>query len=210
MGSSSVVSAARSVAPAVTSVAGAFSSAAGAAASAAGVRAQSMYTAALGKLNEAMAQSDASLLELNASISEQQARMAIQVGHREEQQLRLQSAQIEGKQRVGFAASGVDLGVGSAARVLATTDYMTEVDAYEIRANAARAAFGYKVQATNQKFAALSARSQGMTYAAGSAFASAGAAGISPLASAAGSLLSSASRIGPQVYGAGKSAGWWS
>jgi hypothetical protein len=187
--------------------AGMATSAAGAYSSAQGQKAQMEYQAAMGTLNAAMAESDASLLELNASISETQAKMAIQQGQREEQKLRLGTAQLKGKQRVGFAANGVDLGVGSAARVLGTTDYMTEVDAGEIRANAARAAFGYKVQATNQKFGAMSARAQSTNYKAGSAFSTATASGISPLASAGGSLLGGSGQVAQSWYMMNKAGG---
>lgn len=189
--------------------AGMVTSAYGASTAASGQQAQLEYQAAMGQLNAAMAESDASLLELNASISESQARMQLQIGQREEQQLRLRSGQLKSRQRSGLAASGVDLSVGSAARVLATTDYMTEVDAGEIRANAARAAFGYRVQGVNQKFSAMSARAQGVNYKVGSAFASASASGISPMASGATSLLGSASQVGPQIYNTGRNAGWW-
>lgn len=190
--------------------AGMASSAVGAYSSAQGQKAQMQYQAAIGTLNAAMAESDASLLELNASISDTMAKGAISQGQKQEQNLRLKSAQVKSTQRTGLAANGVDLGVGSAARVLATTDYMTEVDAGEIRANAARAAFGYKVQETNQKFAAMGARTQGVNYQAGSAFQSASASAISPMASATTSLLSSAGSVAPNVYKTGQGAGWWS
>jgi hypothetical protein len=189
--------------------AGMASSAIGAYSSAQGQKSQMQYQAAMGTLNAAMAESDASLLELNASISETQGRMAIAQGQREEQKLRLGSAQLKSRQRTSIAANGVDLGVGSAARVLASTDYMTEVDAGEVRANAARAAFGYKVQGVNQKAAAMSARTQGVNYSAGSAFAAATASGISPLSAAAGSLLGNAGSAAPSVYKTGQGAGWW-
>lgn len=189
--------------------AGMASSAIGSYSSAKGQQSQMQYQAAMGTLNAAMAESDASLLELNASISDTQAKMAIASGQREEQNLRLKSGQLKGRQRASLAASGVDLGVGSAAKVLATTDYMTEVDAGEIRANAARAAFGYKVQQTNQKFAAMSARTQGVNYQAGSAFASASASGISPMGAVTTSLLGSAGSVAPSVYKTGQGAGWW-
>jgi hypothetical protein len=190
--------------------AGMASSAIGASTAASGQKSQLQYQAAMGSINAAMAESDASILELNASITDAQADQAIAQGQREQQKLRLGAAQLKGRQRASLAANGVDLGVGSAARVLATTDYMTEVDAGEIRANAARAAFGYKVQGVNQKFAAMSARVQGANYKAGSAFASATASGISPLASGVGSLLGSAGSVAPSVYKTGQGAGWWS
>lgn len=189
--------------------AGMATSAIGASASASSQKSQLKYQAAMGTLNAAMAESDASLLDLNASISETQADMAIGMGQREEQKLRLGSAQLKSRQRTALAASGVDMGVGSAARVLATTDYMTEVDAGEIRANAARSAFGYKVQSVNQKSAAMSARTQGVNYSAGSAFASASASGISPSMAAVSSLLGSAGSVAPSMYTTGQGAKWW-
>lgn len=189
--------------------AGMASSAIGAYSSAKGQQSQMCYQAAIGTINAAMAESDASLLELNAAISDTQGKMAIASGQREEQNLRLKSGQLKSRQRASLAASGVDLGVGSAAKVLATTDYMTEVDAGEIRANAARAAFGYKVQETNQKFAAMGARTQGVNYQAGSAFASASASAISPMGSAVTSLLGNAGSVSGSVYKTGQGAGWW-
>jgi hypothetical protein len=189
--------------------AGMASSAIGAYSSAKGQQSQMKYQAAIGTLNAAMAEADASLLELNASISDTQGKMAIAQGQREEQNLRLKSGQLKSRQRASLAASGVDLGVGSAAKVLATTDYMTEVDAGEIRANAARAAFGYKVQESNQRFAAMGARTQGVNYSAGSAFASASASAISPMASATSSLLGNAGSVAPSIHKTGQGAGWW-
>jgi hypothetical protein len=189
--------------------AGMASSAIGSYSSAKSQQSQMQYQAAIGTLNAAMAESDASLLELNASISDTQGKMAIAAGQREEQNLRLKSGQLKSRQRASLAASGVDLGVGSAAKVLATTDYMTEVDAGEIRANAARAAFGYKVQESNQKFAAMGARTQGVNYKAGSAFASASASAINPMVSATTSLLGSAGSVSGSVYKTGQGAGWW-
>lgn len=180
--------------------AGMASSAVGSYYSAQSSAAQMQYQAAMGQLNAAMAEADASLLDMNASISNTQGQMAIAQGQREEQKLRLQSGQLKGKQRTALAANGVDLGVGSAARVLATTDYMTEVDVGEIRANAARAAFGYQIQGTNQKFAAMSARAQSTNYKSGSAFAMATAGGISPMASAATSLLGGAGSVSQSWY----------
>lgn len=197
------------VSAAVVAVGGAANSAIGAYGSASGQKASLQYQAAMGSVNAALARSDASLLDVNAGLSETQARMAIMQGQREEQQMRLRTAQIKGTQRAAMAANGVDLGEGSSSRILATTDYMGEIDVGTIRANAARTAFGYRIQAANQKFAAMSARVQGANYTAGSAFASANAAGISPFASGMSSLMTSAASYGPQVYGMGKSAGWW-
>jgi len=165
-----------------------------------GQKAQQQYQSAIGILNAALAESDATLLDLNASISETQARFALMQGQREEQKVRLRTAQIKSTQRTAMAANGVDLGVGSAARVLASTDYMGELDAGQVRANAALQAFGYRVQATNQKFAAMSARTQGVNYRAGSAFAAASASGISPIAAATSTLIGGAGQVAQNWY----------
>jgi hypothetical protein len=180
--------------------AGAVNSAVGAYYSAKSQQAQQQYQAAIGQVNASLAESDATLLDLNSSISESQGRLTLMAGQREEQSVRLRTAQLKGTQRASLAASGVDLGEGSAARVLATTDYMGEVDARTVQANAARSAFGYQVQANNQKFAAMSARVQGANYTAGSAFATANANTINPAASATTSLIGSAGQVATSWY----------
>lgn len=91
----------------------------------------------------------ADLDEINARISERAAQGELLRGEREYQASRLRTAALKSRQRVAMAANGVDLSEGTAVNVLASTDYIGEVDANEIRANAVKAAWGYRTQAAN-------------------------------------------------------------
>lgn len=87
--------------------------------------------------------------DVNAQLSEMGAQAALLQGQQQEMSSRLSTANLKSTQRAGFAANGVDLGEGSAARTLTSTDVLGEVDANTIHANAVRAAFGYRTQALN-------------------------------------------------------------
>lgn len=63
----------------------------------------------------------------------------------------LKTAQLAGKQRAGMAASGVDLGTGSPNLILAGTEFMGERDAQIIKDNAMKEAWGFDVQAANDR-----------------------------------------------------------
>lgn len=128
----------------------------------------------------------ANLDDLNAHQSELSAQSALAQGQMQEQSSDLRTANLKSTQRAGLAASGVDLGVGSAANILTSTDVMGQIDANTIAANAVRSAWGYRTQATNQQNDALMKR--------------AGASAISPLTSAATSLLGSAGSVAQSWY----------
>jgi hypothetical protein len=68
-----------------------------------------------------------------AAIAGYQAEIAQQVGATNEQSSRLQTAAQFGSERAHMAASGIDLGQGSATDVLASTEYMGERNAMMIR-----------------------------------------------------------------------------
>lgn len=152
---------------------------AGAASSAIGA-----YASAQGQ--KSLLNTQADMDEINARLAEASARSALMAGQRQEQTIQLNTAQIGGAQRAAMAANGVDLGTGSAAEVQASTKIMGEIDADTAHANAVRAAFGYRTQATNYQNDALMRR------------ASAGS--ISPLVSATTSLLGSAGTVASSWY----------
>ena len=131
-------------------------------------------------------QLQANLADTNAQIAELGAQSALAQGAKEEQRSRLQTTALKKSQRVALAANGVDLGQGSAAELLTSTDLMGDIDANTIKANAVRNAWGYRTQATNYQNQALMNR------------ASAGA--ISPGAGAVASLLGSAGSVGQSWY----------
>jgi len=135
----------------------------------------------------------AELARINEAIAESNARAALMMGQREEQRSRLSTAQMKSTQEVGYAAAGVDLGVGSAARVRTSTDFMGEIDANTIHANAVRAAFGYRTQSTNFGMEA-SIRST-----AGNA--------VSPWLQAGSSLLTGAGKVAAGWYALAQGSG---
>lgn len=122
----------------------------------------------------------------NAQIAEWQAQDAIRQGQQQEQQSRLQYAAMKGTQRAALAANGVALDEGSAVDILTSTDYMNEMDASTIRANAARTAWGYRTQGTNYSDNAAALR--------------AGASASSPASAAGLSLLGSAGQVAGSWY----------
>jgi hypothetical protein len=123
----------------------------------------------------------ARIAEVNAKISEGQARDALQRGERQEQAQRMGAAQLKSTQRTAMASSGIDLGSETAAAVLTSTDYLSEMDANQIKANALREAWGYRMEGVTQRGSAAVSRAT--------------AKGISPLGEAASSLITSASQV---------------
>lgn len=85
----------------------------------------------------------------NAQVAEWQAQDALSRGAKAEQAQRLKVAQLKSAQRAGFAARGVALDEGSPLAILQDTDYMGELDALTIRDNAAKEAWGHRVQGAN-------------------------------------------------------------
>lgn len=150
----------------------------------AGYSAMGSYFAS--KAQKAALQGEAAIDEINAGLADLSAKSATLAGQKREQASRLQTASVKGSQRAALAANGVDLGEGSARNILTSTDVVGEIDANTIAAEAVSQAWGYKVQATSLRNDAL--------------LKNASAKGISPLASAATSLLGSASQIATNAY----------
>jgi hypothetical protein len=129
----------------------------------------------------------AGIADINARMAEQSAQGELLRGEREYQSSRLRTAQLKGRQRASLAANGVDLGVGSAAEILTSTDVMGETDANTIQANAIKSAWGHRTQATSQQNDALMKR--------------ASASSISPGSAAFSSLLSEGGKMGSSYLG---------
>ena len=104
--------------------------------------------------------------EFNAGIARQQAADAIARGADEESRFRAGVRGLIGSQRAGFAGQGVVAGFGSAADVQADAAFLGELDARQIRANAAREAWGFEVEAQDREKAADVARKGGQVGAA--------------------------------------------
>lgn len=122
----------------------------------------------------------------NAQLAEWGAQQETIVGRSEEQASRMRTAQIFSGQRAAMAANGVDLGDGSAVDVLASTRFMGERDALTIRDNAARRAWGLRIQKMNFESEAKMLE--------------AGASAVSPFSAMLGSLMGNASSVA-SMYG---------
>ena len=129
----------------------------------------------------------AAMAEINARIAQLGAESQLMQGQSEVAKLTMQAGQLKGRQRAALAANGVDLGVGNAAEIQASTDMMKEIDANTIKANAARSAWGYQNQALNYRSKAAADL--------------AAASGISPFGSTVTSLLGDAGSVASQWYG---------
>ncbi|RYF62607.1 MAG: hypothetical protein EOO29_45725 [Comamonadaceae bacterium] len=145
------------------------------------------------KATEASLRAEAQTQMNNTQLSAWQAEDAVDRGEMEAGQVMRQGAQLKGRQRAAFAANGVDLGVGSALQVLTDTDYLTAVDAQQVRQNAAREAWGYRMQAK---------QSVGRAAAASSA-----ASSVNPWLSAGTSMITSATQAARSWYTGGSGKG---
>lgn len=161
---------------------------------AAGLQAYGVVSSAIGAYYSSKAQREdldfqARMAEINSRMAESQAQNALLAGQREEQKAKLATANIESSQRAAMAANGVDLSVGSAQNVLASTKLIGEVDAQTIRSNAIAQAWGYRVQEANYSGQAM--RSGAASRA------------VNPTGNAANSLLDGAGRVAATWYAKG-------
>lgn len=101
------------------------------------------------------------LYQRNAQIAEIQARDAIARGRVEEKKARRETERVIGSQRVGLAAQNVDVNRGSALDVQADAAYLGELDALTIRNNAAKEAWGYRMQADDLRLRGTFAKREG-------------------------------------------------
>lgn len=107
------------------------------------------------------AESQGELADYNANVAELQAADAIARGAEEENRFRMGVRGIIGAQRAGFAGSNIDVGFGSALDVQADAAFLGELDALTIRTNAAREAWGFKVEAEDLRQRGRIARKEG-------------------------------------------------
>ena len=102
-----------------------------------------------GKAAEAQGNYQAAVARNNATLAQQQSDDAIARGKEEEQAHRRRVAQTVGSQRAAIAGSGFELGDATSQDILGDTAKWGEIDAFTIRDNAAREAWGYEVQGSN-------------------------------------------------------------
>lgn len=106
--------------------------------------------------------------KVNARMSDQAADDAIARGGIEADEHRKATQQVIGSTRTGFAAAGIDVNSGTAGLIQDDVAALGELDALTIINNAAREAYGYRVQAMDQRQQGKLAKYQGKMGAIGS------------------------------------------
>lgn len=114
---------------------------------------------ASGQREAANAEANAAIA--NSKIAEAQAQQAREIGGMEEQRVLRQMRRTLGAQRAAFAAGNVDPSEGSALDLQLETAQEAKTDAEIARANAMRQAWGFDVEASQQRTAARYARREG-------------------------------------------------
>lgn len=104
-----------------------------------------------GEAEQRSAESQAQLSDYNGAIADLQARDATARGELEASKFRSRTRVLIGEQRAGIAAGNIDVGFGSAIDVQADAALLGELDALTVRTNAAREAWGYRVEAFDQR-----------------------------------------------------------
>lgn len=118
-----------------------------------------------GEAQQRAADKSGELADFNAQVAELQAEDAIARGIEEQQRFRTKVRQAIGSQRAGFAASNIDVGYGSAVDVQADAAYLGELDVLTIGNNAAREAWGFKMQGEDYRRRGALAREEGVAFA---------------------------------------------
>ncbi len=132
----------------------------------------------------------AAMAEINARISENQAQDIMDVANKEAGNVSMRAGKVKSAQKVSQAARGVQIGVGSAAEEIATTDLMKEVDMLTINSNAVKQAAAARMQGVGFTNQALLNRSS--------------ASSLSSIGSGLSSFVSGASSVAPSWYAATK------
>lgn len=111
-------------------------------------------------------QDEAAGQERNALTSEMAAGDSLQRGARQEGLARMMASRVQGEQVAAIGTSGVD--GPTSMEMLSDSRLISELDAQTIRNNAAREAWGYRVQAAASRYAAGRTRQRGALGAASS------------------------------------------
>lgn len=102
------------------------------------------------------------MFERNAGFADWQAADATTRGEVNEKRQRQATEGVIGAQRVSLATQGVDVNLGSSLDVQADAAYLGELDALTIRSNAAKEAYGFKVQAQDYRLRGKYAKQEGV------------------------------------------------
>lgn len=118
-----------------------------------------------GEAQQRAAAKSGELADFNAQVAELQAADAITRGQEEAQRFGARVRGTIGSQRAGYAASNIDVNFGTAADVQADSARLGELDMLTIQGNAAREAWGFKMQAEDLRRRGTLAREEGVAYA---------------------------------------------
>lgn len=99
------------------------------------------------KADQQAARWNAHVADNNATLAEWEAQDALDRGEDAAQRHQLKVAGLKGTQRARIAANGIALSEGSPLRILTDTDFLGELDAQVIRANAGREAYSATTKA---------------------------------------------------------------
>lgn len=119
---------------------------------------------------ERQGREDAQAFERNARLARLAAMDAESRGAQEAGRARMKGTQVIGEQKVAFAASGVDVSSGSPLALMADSRMMSELDAQTLKNNAAREAWGLRMEADDLDKQAKRSRQRGRNSAYGALF----------------------------------------
>jgi hypothetical protein len=146
----------------------------------------------------------------NETTAQWQAEDAERRGNEAKAATRRKYAAIEGTQRATLSARGLDISDGSANALLQDTSFFGEYDQNTVRANAAREAWGYKVQAGNfgNEAGFRQASADGRSPILSGAMAGASAYFGSQQPAGSNSLLTDSTAVNPKWYGSNVRLGY--
>lgn len=104
-----------------------------------------------------IAKAQANIARINAQSMELQAQAVLRSNESATVSKTMQAGQVKSSQRAALAANGIAVGEGSAAELQASTDIVKEMDKNQMKENAVRNAWGYRMQAANYEGQALMA-----------------------------------------------------
>lgn len=119
-----------------------------------------------GEAEQRAANSQADLSDYNAAVADVQAQDAHDRGALAADRFRARTRALIGEQRVGFAAGNIDVGFGSTVDVQADAAFLGELDALTVRTDAAREAWGFKIEAEDRRKGGEIQRQEGVNAAA--------------------------------------------
>lgn len=104
---------------------------------------------------------NANIANQNAKQNDRAADDSINRGNAEAEKQRSRTRQLAGTQAATLSANGLDLAAGGALDMLGDTAAMGELDSLTLVNNAQREAYGYRMQAANDRLSAKMSRREG-------------------------------------------------